>query len=96
MIFKLTFNDGRIDWITAKSQLHLIKEYDKEFDLPIQEIEDLQEISDDEAKTTMLKNTDYDEDDKEDAAEISLYDLSVGDDFQIVGCVIPTTILVIN
>jgi len=61
MIYKLTFDDGRIDWCTAKSQLHLLKAYDLEFDLPIQEIEDLQEISDDEAKTIMVNNTEYDE-----------------------------------
>ncbi len=86
MIFKLSFEDGRIDWITAKSPIHLIKEYDKDYDLPIQEIEDLQEISDEEAKTIMLKNTDFDEDNSDDMSEeISLYDLSVGDDFAIVG-----------
>lgn len=85
MIYKLTFDDGRIDWITAKSQLHLLKEYDKDYDLCLQEVEDLQEISEEEAKTIMLNNTDYDEDNKDDMPEISLYDIVIDDDFLIVG-----------
>lgn len=85
MIYKLKFDDGRVDWITAKSQLHLLQSYDKEFDLPLQEIEELEEISDEEAKTIMLTNTDYDEDDPEDMPEISLYDSAVDDEFMIVG-----------
>lgn len=85
MIYKLTFEDGRIDWCTAKSQLHLIKSYDADFDLPIQEIEDLQEIEDDEAKTIMVTNTEFDEDNTDDMPEeISLYDLAVGEDFAII------------
>lgn len=85
MIFKLTFEDGRIDWCTAKNQLHLLKEYDKEYDLSLQEIEDIQEISEEEAKTIMLTNTDYDENDPEDMEQISVYDSAVGDDFLIIG-----------
>ena len=57
MIYKLTFDDGIIDWCTAKNQLHLLKSYDAEFDLPLQEIESLEEISEDEAKNIMVHNT---------------------------------------
>ena len=85
MIYKLKFDDGRTDLITAKSQLHLLQQYDKEFDLPLQEIEELEEISDEEAKTIMLTNTDYDESDPNDMPEISLFDSAVGDEFMIVG-----------
>uniref|UniRef100_A0A6M3J6C1 Uncharacterized protein n=1 Tax=viral metagenome TaxID=1070528 RepID=A0A6M3J6C1_9ZZZZ len=87
MIYKLTFDDGRIDWCTAKNELHLLKEYDKEYDLSLQEIEDLQEIKDEEAKTIMVTNTEYDETDPEDVETISVYDLAVGDDF----CIIAST-----
>ena len=87
MIYKLTFEDGRIDWCTAKDQLHLLKSYDAEFDLPLQEIESLEEISDAMAMTTMVANTEYDETDPEDVETISVYDLAVGDDF----CIIAST-----
>jgi hypothetical protein len=86
MIYKLTFEDGRIDWCTAKDQLHLLKSYDADFDLPLQEIEELKEISEEEAKIIMLTNTDFDENNPDDMPkEISLFDMCVGDDFQIVG-----------
>lgn len=85
MIYKLTFEDGRIDWCTAKNELHLLKSYDADFDLPLQEIEDLQSITDEEAKTIMVKNTEFDEDNPDEMPEqISLYDLSVGEDFAII------------
>jgi hypothetical protein len=45
MIYQITFKDGRIDWCTAKDQLHLLKSYDADFDLPLQEIKSLDEIS---------------------------------------------------
>ena len=77
MIYKLTFDDGRIDWCTAKDQLHLLKSYDADFDLPLQEIESLEEISDALAMTTMVANTEYDENDPEDVETISVYDLAV-------------------
>lgn len=84
MIFKLTFEDGRIDWCTAKDQLHLLKSYDAEYDLPLQEIETLEEISDALAMTTKVTNTEYDENDPEDIEFLSLYDLSMGDEFSII------------
>lgn len=85
MIYKLTFEDGRIDWCTAKDQLHLLKSYDNEFDLSLQEIETLEEISDEDAKTVMVANTEFDEDNPDDMPEqMSLYDLSVGDDFSLI------------
>ena len=87
MIYKLTFEDGRIDWCTAKSQLDLLKSYDAEFDLPLQEVESLEEISDEEAKTVMVNNTEYNETDAEDMETISLFDMVVGDDF----CIIAST-----
>ena len=85
MIYKLTFEDGRIDWCTAKSQLDLLKKYDQENDLDLQGIEDLEEISGEEAKKIMLTNTDYNEDDPDEPKEISLYDSAVRDDFCIIG-----------
>ncbi len=85
MIYKLTFEDGRIDWCTAKNELHLLKSYDVDFDLPLQEIEDLYSITDEEAKTIMVRNTDYDEDNPDDMPkQISLYDLAIGEFFDII------------
>ena len=81
MIFKLTFSDGRIDWCTAKNQLHLLKSYDEELELNLQELESVEEISEDVAKTVMVRNLDYDEDDPNDKEMISLADLADGDYF---------------
>jgi hypothetical protein len=88
MIYKLTFEDGRIDWCTAKDELHLLKSYDADFDLPLQEIESLEEISEEEAKTIMVRNTEFDEDELDDMPEeLSIWELAVGDDF----CIIAST-----
>jgi hypothetical protein len=88
MIYKLTFEDGRIDWCTAKNELHLLKSYDADFDLPLQQLEDLQEISEEQAKTIMVNNTEYDEDNPEDMPEqLSLWKLGDGDEF----CIIAST-----
>lgn len=84
MIYKLTFEDGRIDWCTAKNVLHLIKSYDADYDFPIQELDSIDEISDEDAKLVMVGNTEYDEDDKDDSPTMPLYDLAVGSDFQII------------
>ena len=86
MIFKLTFDDGRIDWCTAKDQLHLLKSYDAEFDLQLQEVESIDEISEDEAKIIMVRNTEFDEDKPDDMPEeLSIWDLATNDvDFKIV------------
>ncbi len=84
MIYKLTYDDDRIDWCTAKSILHCLKSYDAEFDLSLQEVEDIREISDEEAKTVMVGNSEFDEDDPNDSPTMPLYDLAVGDDFAII------------
>jgi hypothetical protein len=86
MIFKLTFDNGRIDWCTAKDQLHLLKSYDADFDLSLQEIESIDEISEDEAKIIMVRNTEFDEDNPDDMPEeLSIWELSTNDvDFKIV------------
>lgn len=82
-IFKLEFDD-RTDWFQAESILNLLQSYNKEYD-DFDEIKEVTEISDEEAKTIMLKNTDHDEDDPNSIAEFSLFDAVVGDDFHIVG-----------
>lgn len=84
MIYKLTFSDGRIDWCTARDPLHLLKSYDDECGLTLQEVESLEEISEEEARQTMVTNTDYDGDDPEDRETISIYDLAVGEDFTLI------------
>jgi hypothetical protein len=82
MIFKLTFLENRIVYAQAKDVLHLLKSYDSEYS-DFQEIESFDEISDEEAKTILLKNTDQSTQDELD--EFSLYNQICGDDFVIVG-----------
>ena len=83
MIYKIISKD-KMEYAQAKNMLHLLKSYDEEND-GIQELTEVIEISDEEAKTIMLMNTDYNEDDPDDLKEISLFDSVCGDDFQIVG-----------
>lgn len=83
MIFELIFPYKK-EYAQAKSQLHLLQEYNLEFD-DFQEIAEVIEISEDDAKKIMLKNTEYDENDPDDEIEFSLWDSVVGDDFVIVG-----------
>lgn len=84
MIYKLTFTDGRIDFITAKNPLHLLKSYDDDFDLLLKDVEDLQEVTEEEAKTIIVKNTEYDENDPDDVETMMLWALASGDDFCII------------
>lgn len=81
MIFKLQFTD-RTEFIQAKSQLHLLQSYEAEYE-GFQDINEVEEISEEDAKTIMLTNTDTST--FEECPEISLYDLSCGDDFTIIG-----------
>ena len=83
MIYKMTFEDGRIDWCTAKSQLHLLKSYDNDFDFSIQELESIEEISEDQSKTIMVMNTEFNENDDM-PEEVSLWELAFGDDFTLI------------
>ena len=84
MIFELKFTDGRIVNCTAKDIVDLIKSYDLEFDLPIQEIESITEVSEDQAKVIQVRNTEFNEPDSDDGEYFNLFDLAVGDDFKII------------
>jgi len=83
MIFKMKFED-RTEWWQAKSQLNLLQSYEKEYE-GFHDIQEVTEISEEEAKTIMLQNTDHDENDPESPKELSLFDIVVGDDFCLVG-----------
>ena len=87
MIFKLIFEDKQ-EYAQAKSQLHLLQEWNKEYD-DFDDILEVIEISEEEAKTIMLSNNEYDPelpiDDEFNYPEFSLYDTVVGDDFVVVG-----------
>jgi len=83
MIYKLTFTNGRIDWCTAKDELHLLKSYDSEFDLIIQDVEDIQEITTEEAKTTMISNLEYVDGSADEPKEWTLFELATSDQFSI-------------
>lgn len=86
MIFKLEFSD-KTEFAQAKSQLHLLQEWNKEYD-DFDDILEVNEISEEEAKTIMLKNNEYNDElpeDDENFKEFSLYDASVGEDFCLIG-----------
>lgn len=87
MIFKLIFSN-KTEYAQAKSQLHLLQEYSKEYEY-FEDILEVIEISEEEAKKIMLSNNEYDSDlpidDEFNYPEFSLYDSVVGDDFVIVG-----------
>lgn len=83
MIFKLEF-ENRTDYAQAKSELHLLQSYEKEYD-DFQEILAVEEIEPNKAKEIMLKNVDYDENDPMDTPEFTLFDQACGDDFVIIG-----------
>ena len=86
MIFKLKFSDKK-EFAQAKSQLHLLQEWNKEYD-DFDDILEVNEISEEEAQTLMLKNNEYNDElpeDDENFKEFSLYDASVGEDFCLIG-----------
>lgn len=83
MIFKIVCED-RTEFAQAKSMFHLLKSYDEENE-SIQKINEVIEISEEEAKTIMLSNPDYNEEDPDDMKEIPLFDSVCGDDFLIIG-----------
>ena len=86
MIFKLIFEDKQ-EYAQAKSQLHLLQEWNKEYD-DFEDILEVIEISEDEAKTIMLSNNEYNPElpeDDDNFKEFSLYETVVGDDFAVVG-----------
>lgn len=85
MIFKIKHITGVIEYAQAKNFLHLIESYNDEFD-SIDDVSNIQVITEDEAKSIELLNTEYDEDSTDDIPEkLSLFDLVCGDDFVIVG-----------
>lgn len=87
MIFKLIF-DYKQEYAQARNQLDLLQQYHKEFE-GFEDILEVVEISEEEAKTIMLSNNEYNPDlpidDEFNYPEFSLYDTVVGDDFVIVG-----------
>ena len=86
MIFKLIFEDKQ-EYAQAKSQLHLLQEWNKEYN-DFEDILEVIEISEEEAKTIMLTNNEYNPElpeDDDNFKEFSLYDTVVGDDFAVVG-----------
>lgn len=87
MIFKLIFSYKQ-EYAQAKSQLHLLQEWNKEYD-DLDDILEVIEISEDEAKTIILSNNEYDPelpiDDEFNYPEFSLYDTVVGGYFSVVG-----------
>lgn len=85
MIFRIVYNDGSKYWCTAKNVLHLLQRYDEQFDLELQEIESIDELTEAEEKEFYVHNTSYDPTDPQDMDErISLWDLAVGDEFAVI------------
>lgn len=83
MIFKIELPE-RQEFAQAKNELNLLQSYCIEYGYEeFLEIKKVTEISIEEAKKIMLKNTDVSTFDE--CPEFSLYDTVVGDDFVIVG-----------
>ncbi len=83
MIFELKFTE-RTEFAQAKNLKKLQEDYAQEYgEEEILEIKSITIIEADAAKTIMLTNTDSSTFDE--CPEISLYDLSCGDDFTIIG-----------
>jgi hypothetical protein len=81
-IYKITWESGIVHWCTAQSQLHLLKSYDTNWDLCIREIESIEEISEEEARRTMMLI----EMETSEEPPMSLWDLAIsaGDKFAII------------
>lgn len=66
MIYKITHECGETDWCIAKDLLHLLKSYDRECEIWIQEITELEELTEQEAKEKQV----YFSDDKADVKSL--------------------------
>ena len=87
MIYKIEFKSGIIEYCATKTEgeFNLLKEYSDEYELYIEDIERVTLISDEEAKSIMVVNTEYDADQPDDMPEeLCLFDLATGDDFAII------------
>lgn len=85
MIFEIKSKTGVIEYAQAKDVLHLVNSYSEEYS-GIEDVNSIVEITEEEAKTSPLRNTEYNEDDLDNdmPSEIMLFDLVCGDDFAIV------------
>ncbi len=82
MIYKLEFSD-RKEYVQAKDKFHLAEEYINEYGIDeFFDVIRIINISEEEAKTIMIKNVDSSTFDE--CPEFSLDTLVVGDDFVIV------------
>lgn len=85
MIYKLAFEDGHTDWCTGKDLVHLLKSYDAELGLRIQDIESIEKISEEASKSIMARNSEYDEDHPDEMPkELYLLELAIGNDFSVI------------
>lgn len=86
MIFQITLKDG-MEYAQAKDFAQLVEGQISEFG-STEEIIEIKVVSDEEAKSTMLSNMDFDEDSPEvddNVREISLFDMVDGSGFAILG-----------
>ena len=83
MIFELKFTD-REEFVQARSMANMVANYTMEYgEEEVFRIKNVKVIRDEDAKTITLRNTDTSTFDE--CPEISLYDLSCGDEFCIIG-----------
>lgn len=82
MIFKIEFPD-KTEYCQAKDILHCLQAYDRDFE-GFQDIKEVTEISDEEAKDIQVHNPEYDSENPDSFPEkVSLYDLYWGVTFEI-------------
>lgn len=84
MIFKLLFIGNKAIFAQGQSELHVLQSYSIEYE-DFLKIKKVVHITDDEAKDIWLNNEDYDADDKLSPEKISLFSLSMGNRFEILG-----------
>lgn len=81
MIYKLLMS-GKQEYVQAKNEKHLRECYEEDFG-DSEDILEIIPISDEEAKTIIIKNTEYDDTDPDDEPQFTLWACSVGDEFEL-------------
>lgn len=85
MIYRLTFDNGRVDYCTAKDLDHLLNNFNEEVGFPSDSTSfQHEEVTNEEAESILVHNTEYDENDPNDREFIPLSELAVGGEFCII------------
>lgn len=85
MIYRLTFDNGRVDYCTAKDLTHLLNGFSEEVGFPSDSVSfQHEEVTKEEAESILVYNTEYDENDPNDQEYVPLSELAIGEEFCII------------